>query len=89
MTLLVPVSRTGFETQNGLSIMDLSTGGVRSTQVDYLVILYSNSEGQKYVSYDLLSLPDNYDAAVRMRIFTTGIMTEPYHTTQNGKVGIG
>lgn len=83
------VCRTGFETTNGFTIKDLSTGGVMSTQVDYLVTMYSNSDGQKYVSYDLMSVPDNRDAVNRMRVFGTGMMTVPYNTVQNGKIGIG
>ena len=60
-----------------------------STEVDYLVTMYSNSDGQKYVSYDLMSVPDNRDAVNRMRVFGTGMMTIPYNTVQNGKIGIG
>ncbi len=54
-----------------------------------MVIVYADSDGQRYIGYDLMSVLDIGDAVERMQDFGIGTMTVPYNTLQNGKIGIG
>jgi len=50
--------------------------------------VYADSDGQRYIGYDLMSVSDIRDAVERMQDFGIGTMTVPYNTLQNGKIGI-
>jgi hypothetical protein len=74
------LDRTAFESTNGLTIMDMTNSSVRSTQGGYLVLVYADSDGQRYMRYDLMSVSDIRDAVERMQDFGIGTMTVPYNT---------